>query len=93
MEQAHTAIRATAAPQLEKAYGECAQVLWAGLPRSAKSRQDFAHIAQIVRGLRMEADAWAAVVDATAQILGWSHAASAHSAHAVRIALLSERTT
>ncbi|HEX4336565.1 MAG TPA: hypothetical protein VH062_11665 [Polyangiaceae bacterium] len=91
VEQARTAIRATAAQELERAYGECSQVLWAGLPRSVKARQDPAVIHQVVRGLRSEADAWAAVVDGTAKILGWCDAARGHSAHAVRVAILAER--
>jgi hypothetical protein len=91
VEQARTAIRATASQSLERAYSECAQVLWAGLPRSVKARQDPAAIGQIVRGLRDEADSWAAVVDATAKILGWCDAARGHSAHAVRVAILAER--
>jgi hypothetical protein len=91
VEQAHTAIRATAASELERAYSECAQVMWAGLPRSVKGKQDTSAIAQVVRGLRGEADAWAAVVEGTAKILGWCDAARAHSAQAVRIAILSER--
>ncbi len=91
VEQARTAIRATLPNDLERAYGECAQVLWAGLPRSVKARQDPANIGQIVRSLRGEADSWAAVVDATAKILGWCDAARGHSAHAVRVAILAER--
>jgi hypothetical protein len=91
VEQARAAIRATAAKDLERAYNECAQVLWAGLPRSVKARQDPVTVGQIIRGLRNEADSWAAVVDATAKILGWSDAARGHSAHAVRIAILAER--
>jgi hypothetical protein len=91
VEQAHTAIRATAASDLERAYGECAQVMWAGLPRSVKGKQDTSAIAQVVRGLRGEADPWAAVVEGTAKILGWCDAARAHSAQAVRVAILSER--
>jgi hypothetical protein len=91
VEQAHTAIRATAPSELERAYGECAQVMWAGLPRSVKSRQDTSAIAQVVRSLRIEADSWAAVVEGTAKILGWCDAARAHSAQAVRVAILAER--
>jgi hypothetical protein len=88
--QAHTAIRATAVADLERAYGECAQVLWAGLPRSVKAKQDPATISQVVRGLRGEADSWAAVVEGISKILGWSDSARAHSAHAVRVAILSQ---
>ena len=91
VEQAHTAIRATPAHDIDRAFNECAQVLWAGLPRSVKARQDPATVAQVVRRLRGEADAWAAVVDATANILGWCDAARGHSAQAVRVAILAER--
>ncbi|HVW24101.1 MAG TPA: hypothetical protein VHC69_01955 [Polyangiaceae bacterium] len=91
VEQAHGAIRAAAAQDLERAYGACAMVLWAGLPRSVKARQEPAAIAQIVRRLRGEADGWAAVVDATAELLGWCDAARGHSAQAVRMAILAER--
>ncbi|HVU02693.1 MAG TPA: hypothetical protein VHE30_13120 [Polyangiaceae bacterium] len=91
IDKAHTAIRETPAAKLETAYNECAQVLWAGLPRHVKSKQEFAQVLLIIRDLRAEADSWAAVVDATAKLLGWSQAARAHAAHAVRVAILSER--
>lgn len=91
VEQAHTAIRATMPADLERAYGECAQVMWAGLPRSVKARQDPSTITRVIRELRLEADGWAAVVEGTAKILGWGDAARAHTAQAVRVAFLSER--
>jgi hypothetical protein len=91
VEKAHTAIRETKPDKVDRAYVEIAQVIWAGLPRNVKSRQEFAQIIMIVRDLRTEADPWAAVVDATAKILGWAQAARAHSAHAVRVAILSEK--
>lgn len=91
VDKAHTAIRETPAEKLETAYNECAQVLWAGLPRQVKSKQDFAALLIILRDLRAEADSWAAVVDATSKLLGWSKAARAHAAQAVRAAVLSEK--
>jgi hypothetical protein len=91
VEKAHIAIRETPAQKLETAYNECAQVLWAGLPRHVKAKQEFAQVHLIVRDLRSEADAWAAVVDATSRILGWANAARAHAAHSVRVAILSEK--
>lgn len=91
VEKAHSAIRETPADKVDRAYVEIAQVIWAGMPRSVKSRQEFAQVIMVVRELRTEADPWAAVVDATAKILGWSQAARAHSAHAVRVAILSEK--
>lgn len=91
VEKAHSAIRETHAEKVDRAYVEIAQVIWAGLPRTVKSRQEFAQVILIVRELRTEADPWAAVVDATGKILGWSQAARAHAAHAVRVAILSEK--
>ena len=91
VEKAHGAIRETPADKVDRAYVEIAQVIWAGLPRAVKTRQEFAQVVLIVRELRTEADPWAAVVDATARILGWAQAARAHSAHAVRVAILSEK--
>lgn len=92
IQNAHAALRDTAPADLERAYQECAQVLWAGLPRRAKSKQDLARVAQIVRVLRAEVDPWAAVVEATATIFGWTDAARAHAAQAVRVAILAERS-
>jgi hypothetical protein len=92
VEKAHGAIRETSAEKCDRAYVEIAQVIWAGLPRHVKSRQEFAQVILVVRDLRNEADPWAAVVDATAKVLGWSHSARAHSAQAVRVAILSEKT-
>ncbi len=91
IENAHRAIRETPPTSLEAAYGEVSQVLWAGLPRHVKARQDFGQITVIVRGLRSEADAWIAVVDAIATLLGWSRAARAHSAEAVRLAIIHDQ--
>jgi hypothetical protein len=91
VEKAHVAIREAPAQTLDRAFNECAQVILAGLPRHAKSRQDFAQVLAVVRDLRAEADPWAAVVDATARLLGWASAARAHSAQAVRVAIMAER--
>lgn len=93
VDRARTAIRDTRDDQLERAYADCAQVLWASLPREIRARQDQSDVLLVMRGLRDEADPWAAIVDATAKILGWVNAAQAHAAHAVRLALDSERTS
>ena len=91
IETAHLAIRETPAERLEQAYHDIAQVLWAGLPRAVKARSRFDRIVQIVRDLRHEADPWAAAVDATARALGWSDAARAQAAHAVRVSILASK--
>jgi hypothetical protein len=93
VDRARTAIRDTAENQLERAYNDCAQVLWASLPREIRARQDLADVLLVMRGLRDEADPWAAIIQATASILGWTNAARAHAAHALRMALDAERTS
>jgi hypothetical protein len=92
VDRARTAIRDTAENELERAYNDCAQVLWASLPREIRVRQDQADVLLVMRGLRDEADPWAAIIEATARILGWTNAARAHAAHALRMALDTERT-
>jgi hypothetical protein len=92
METAHLAIRETPGDRVEQAYHDIAQVVWAGLPRTVKARSRFDRVVQIVRELRHEADPWAAAVDATAKALGWSDAARAQAAHAIRVAILSSKT-
>jgi len=92
VDRARTAIRDTPETQLERAYNDCAQVLWASLPREIRARQDQADVLLVMRGLRDEADPWAAIIEATARILGWTNAARAHAAHALRMALDTERT-
>jgi hypothetical protein len=93
VDRARTAIRDAKVNQLERVYNDCAQVLWASLPREIKARQDSSDVLPVMRELRDEADPWTAVVSATAQILGWQDAALAHAAHAIRIALLTDRTS
>jgi hypothetical protein len=93
VDRARTAIRDTGVSHLERAYNDCAQVLWASLPREIRARQDQADILLVMRGLRDEADPWAAIIEATARILGWTNAARAHTAHALRMALDAERTS
>ena len=90
VERAHSAIRETSRAELESAYHDCAEVLHQGLPVHVQKKMSFDTVVDVVRRLRREADAWKAVVDGTAELLGWSEAATAHGAHAIRVALLAE---
>lgn len=91
VQRAHRAIRDTRRPLLEPAFRDCAEILYGGL--SARMRQDisFDAVIQIVRDLREEADPWAAVVVATATLLGWRSASLMHAAEAIRCAIEEEQ--
>ncbi|MBM4364558.1 MAG: hypothetical protein FJ104_17905, partial [Deltaproteobacteria bacterium] len=91
LDKAHRAIRDAPAATLDAAYNDVAQVLWAGLPRAVKARRELPDALQVVRGLRGDADAWAAVVEAVARLLGWDTTGRAHAAQAVRVAVMSNR--
>lgn len=91
METAHTAIREPPAARLEQAYHDIAQVVWAGLPRAVRGRISFDLVMYMTHELRAEADPWAAAVNATSKVLGWSDSARAQAAHAIRVALLARR--
>lgn len=69
--RAHTAIRETNRAELGLAYRDCAGVLYGGLPSGLRQGLPFERVILVVRRLREEADAWAAVVEATAELLGW----------------------
>lgn len=84
--RAHSAIqsvRVTGAV-LEAAYRDCAGVLHAGLPTVIRNRMPFRRIDPIVRRLREVVDPWAAVVEATSELLGWSDYARFHAAAVIR---------
>jgi hypothetical protein len=84
--RAHTAIRDTPrqSQQLQAAYQACAGVLHSSLPGSIRDRMPFERALHIVRKLRDEADHWAAIVDGTAELLGWKDYARVHAASVVR---------
>lgn len=86
-ERAYAAIRERFRDGAQKAYEDCAHVLYSGLPRTIRRNLDAADVAPIVREMRSNSDAWAAVVDATAKILGWDGRARAHAAQAIRAAI------
>ncbi len=88
VERAHQAIRDTSRAELESAYVDCAEVLYQGLPAPVQRQKTFDEVVEAIRQLRKEADGWTAVISATSHLLGWDEGASAHAAHAIRIALL-----
>jgi hypothetical protein len=84
--RAHGAIRQVRASgaDLEAAYRDCAGVLHGGLPSVIRNRMPYERMAPLVRMLRAEADAWAAVVEATSELLGWTDYARLHAASLIR---------
>ncbi len=86
-EKAHEAVRAAAPERLDKTIQDCAELVRNGLPRHVRRNIAVSDVAIAVRRMRNEADPWVAVVDATSDLLGWSDAARAHGARAIRVAI------
>jgi hypothetical protein len=84
--RAHGAIRATPRQnaQIQVAYQACAGVLHSSLPTAIRDRMPFERALFVVRKLHDEADHWAAIVDGTAELLGWKDYARVHAAAALR---------
>ena len=84
--RAHGAIRNTPrqTQQLQAAYHACAGVLHSSLPTGLRERMPFERALSIVRKLHDEADHWAAIVDGTAELLGWKDYARVHAAAVLR---------
>lgn len=84
--RAHGAIRSTPRQQqnLQAAYNACAGVLHSSLPSEIRDRMPFERALFVVRKLHDEADHWAAIVDGTAELLGWKDYARVHAAEVLR---------
>jgi hypothetical protein len=84
--RAHGAIRGTPRQnqQLQAAYHACAGVLHSSLPTGIRERMPFERALFVVRRLHDEADHWAAIVDGTAELLGWKDYARVHAASVLR---------
>jgi hypothetical protein len=89
VQRAHTAIRETPRAQqdLQAAFHAAAGVLHAGLPSAIQKRMPLERTVAVVRRLRDEADAWAAIVEGTTELLGWTDYARVHAASAIRAVL------
>ena len=84
--RAHSAIRGTPrqTSNLQAAYQACAGVLHSSMPSGIRERMPFERALFVVRKLHDEADHWAAIVDGTAELLGWKDYARVHAAAALR---------
>jgi hypothetical protein len=84
--RAHGAIRRTPrqGPEQQATQHACAGVLHSSLPRAIRERMPFERSLFVVRQLHDEADHWAAIVDGTAELLGWKDYARVHAAAVLR---------
>jgi hypothetical protein len=84
--RAHTAIReaAMATQSLQLSFQAAAGVLHSGLPTSIRERMPVERAHYVVRKIRDEADAWAAIVEGTTELLGWKDYARVHAASIIR---------
>ena len=91
--RAHSAIRDTSrqSQQLQAAYQACAGVLHSSMPTSIRERMPFERALFVVRKLHDEADHWAAIVDGTAELLGWKDYGRVHAAAIIRAVIERDR--
>lgn len=85
--RAHTALREQPRQRLidaQAALNACAGVLHGSLPSALKDRMPMERVLYVVRYLYDEADHWAAIVEGTAELLGWKDYARVHAAAAIR---------
>lgn len=89
--RAHAAIRQSQRTDISSAITACASVLHSNLPSVIRERMPFARIVLLVRALRDQADAWAAVVEGSAELLGWKDYALGHAASVIRAVIEKNR--
>lgn len=88
--RAHNAlaqVRPRDADELNAAHVAAARVLQAGLPSALRACVPFERTLLVVRQLHATSDLWAAVVEGSAELLGWTHYAKIHAAAVIRAAV------
>lgn len=83
--RAHAALRelTQTGPELHARLRAAAGVLHSGLPASVRERMPLQRVVYLVYQLREFSDPWRAVVEGTAELLGWKDYARAHAAAAI----------
>lgn len=81
--RAHDAIRRSSRAGYETTLRDCAEVLHANLPLAVRHTVPFERAVWVVRNLREEGDPWGAVVEGTAELLGWKDYARVHAAYVI----------
>jgi hypothetical protein len=84
--RAHAAVRSSTqtGPEQHSALRAAAGVLHSRLPRSLQERMPVQRVVFVVYQLLETADAWAAVVEGTSELLGWKDYARSHAAAIIR---------
>jgi hypothetical protein len=81
--RAHDAMRQSARSADETLVRDCAEVLHAALPSVVRQTVPLERAVWVMRALREELDPWVAVVEGTAELLGWKDYARVHAAYVI----------
>lgn len=81
------AVRARDPEELQNAHVAAARVLQAGLPSALRECVPFERTLLVVRQVHSTNDLWTAVVEGSAELLGWTHYAKIHAAAVIRAAI------
>ena len=88
--RAHSALREVhreGVEELNSAHLGAARVLEAGLPSALRASMPFERVLLVVRQIHTATDPWAAIVQGTAELLGWTDYARIHAATIIRSAI------
>ncbi|HVJ22146.1 MAG TPA: hypothetical protein VM686_42360 [Polyangiaceae bacterium] len=90
--RAHVAVRELPRDdRLQIALRAAASVVHSGLPSSVRKRMPLERAVYVTRMLHDEIDSWAAIVEGTAELLGWKDYARVHAASVIRAVLEKNR--
>ena len=81
--RAHDAIRRSSHSGFETTLRDCAEVLHGNLPIAVRHAVPLERAVWVVHRLRDEHDPWVAVVEGTAELLGWKDYARVHAAYVI----------
>jgi hypothetical protein len=82
--RAHEALGRSNRASHEDAIRSCAEVLHNSLPHSVRQTIPLERALWVVRQLREQPDPWVAMVEGTADLLGWKDFARVHAAYVIR---------
>jgi len=82
--RAHEAIQASPVSNAENLVRDCAAVLHANLPPPVRQTLPFERVVWVARLLRAQPDPWVAIVEGTAELLGWKDYARVHASNVIR---------
>jgi hypothetical protein len=82
--RAHEALQAHQQQMTERFVRDCAEVMHANLPAAVRQTLPFERVVWVAHLLRAQADPWVAVVEGTAELLGWKDYARVHASNVIR---------